>query len=481
MTTTKNSLSLDKHSHDHAPSESLSILFADDEKELQELARMELPHYGHRVTVCPDGYTAIAALEKESFDCLIVDLDMPGLNGIQVIERAMTLSPTTEAIVLTGKRSVETAIAALRFGVIDYLSKPCRFSELNLLLSRVAQRRKLKQRTANLQRQERSAASKPTQIVGSSRSMQIIAKLVDKVAPTHSTVLIRGETGCGKELVARSVHEKSLRSDKPFIAINCGALPEHLIESELFGHKKGAFTGADMQRQGLFEVANGGTIFLDEIGELPLSMQAKLLRVLESGDLRRVGDNETLHVDARVVCATHRDLESMVEQGTFREDLLFRINTFEIHVPPLRERSEDVMPLARHLYLRHHPEHASIEPLFSEEAVSLLLQHPWPGNVRELANVIEHATILCEHPPILPEHLPRHVVDRKLRRDIKPAIAPVSAISPMSLRELEVLAVQEAVQRHKGNKPAAAEELGISLKTLYNKLNQADPASKKPA
>jgi two-component system NtrC family response regulator len=236
-----------------------------------------------------------------------------------------------------------------------------------------------------------------------------------------------------------------------------------------------------MQRQGLFEVANGGTIFLDEIGELPLSMQAKLLRVLESGDLRRVGDNETLHVDARVVCATHRDLESMVEQGTFREDLLFRINTFEIHVPPLRERSEDVMPLARHLYLRHHPEHASLEPLFSEEAVSLLLQHPWPGNVRELANVIEHATILCEHPPILPEHLPRHVVDRKLRRDIKPAIAPASTSSPMSLRELEVLAVQEAVQRHKGNKPAAAEELGISLKTLYNKLNQADPASKKPA
>lgn len=461
--------------------DSLSILFADDEKELQELARLELPHFGHRVTVCPDGYTAIAALEKENFDCLIVDLDMPGMNGIQVIERAMTLSPTTEAIVLTGKRSVETAIAALRFGVIDYLSKPCRFSELNMLLSRVAQRRRLKQKTANLERQERTHTSKPTQLVGTSKPMSIIAKLVDKVAPTQSTVLIRGETGCGKELVARSVHEKSLRHNRPFIAINCGALPEHLIESELFGHKKGAFTGADMQRQGLFEAASGGTIFLDEIGELPLSMQAKLLRVLESGDLRRVGDNETLHVDTRVVCATHRDLETMVENGTFREDLLFRINTFEIHVPPLRERIEDVMPLARHLYLRHHPEHVTMEPLFSEEAIALLLQHPWPGNVRELANVIEHATILCEHPPILTEHLPRHVVDRKLRRDMRPATLAPSSTSPLSLKELEVMAVLEAVHRHKGNKPAAAEELGISLKTLYNKLNQAEPVSKKPA
>lgn len=482
------------------PLEPLSILFADDEKELQEIARMELPFYGHRVTVCPDGYTAIAALEKEVFDCMIVDLDMPGMNGIQVIERAATISPTTEAIVLTGKRSLDTAIAALRFGVIDYLSKPCRFSELNQLLTQVAQRRRLKQRTAELERVERSETSRAPQIVGESKSMQGIARLVDKVAPTNSTVLIRGETGCGKELVARSVHEKSLRRDKPFIAINCGALPEHLIESELFGHKKGAFTGADVQRLGLFEAANGGTIFLDEIGELPMQMQAKLLRVLESGDLRRVGDNEIIHVDTRVVCATHRDLEGMVESGTFREDLLFRINTFEIQVPPLRERNEDVMPLARHLYLRHHPEHASIEQLFSDEVVALFLQHPWPGNVRELANVIEHATILCEHPPILPEHLPKHVVDRRMRRDMKQqtpsatlpmqtqvASAPAVPMAreaiphrdaPLSLKEMEVLAIQEAVLRHKGSKSAAAEELGISLKTLYNKLNSAEAAKK---
>jgi DNA-binding NtrC family response regulator len=321
-------------------------------------------------------------------------------------------------------------------------------------------------------------------LIGASQAMKDVIKLIGKVAPTQSTVLIRGETGCGKELVARGVHEHSSRKGKAFVAVNCGALPEHLIESELFGHKKGAFTGADSQREGLFEVANGGSIFLDEIGELPLSMQAKLLRVLESGDIRRVGDNQTLHVNVRVICATHRDLDSMVEQGTFREDLMFRINTFEIHVPSLRERMTDVMQLARHLYLRHRPEHATIESIFSDETKSVLEQHTWPGNVRELANVVEHATILCDHPPILPEHLPRHFADKRMKRELRDtsavrvptsqAISTTIQSSPMSLREMELNAVHEAILRHQGNKPAAAEELGISLKTLYNKLNQSE-------
>ena len=456
----------------------LSILFADDETSLQELMRMELPHLGHRVTVCPDGYTAVAALERESFDCLIVDLDMPGMNGIQVIERAATLSPATEAIVLTGKQSLESAVAALRFGVIDYLSKPCRLSELQTLLQRVAARRALKRQSAAIDRSNNTSPSASRRLIGSSKAMSDVLQLIRKVAPTQSTVLIRGETGCGKELVARGVHDESLRKDKAFVAVNCGELPEHLIESELFGHKKGSFTGADSQREGLFEVANGGSIFLDEIGELPLSMQAKLLRVLESGDIRRVGDNQTLHVDVRVICATHRDLDSMVDSGTFREDLMFRINTFEIHVPALRERMEDVMPLARHLYLRHRPEHVSIENVFADETIQILKQHPWPGNVRELANVVEHATILCDHPPILPEHLPRHFSDKRVKREIKGA---TNSISPLSLKEMELVAVQEAIHRHQGNKPAAAEELGISLKTLYNKLNQSDLANKKSA
>jgi len=456
----------------------LSILFADDEPSLQELMRMELPHLGHRVTVCPDGYTAVAALERESFDCLIVDLDMPGMNGIQVIERAATLSPATESIVLTGKQSLESAVAALRFGVIDYLSKPCRLSELQALLQRVAARRALKRQSAAIDRSNNASPSASRRLIGSSKAMSDVLQLIRKVAPTQSTVLIRGETGCGKELVARGVHDESLRKEKAFVAVNCGALPEHLIESELFGHKKGSFTGADSQREGLFEVANGGSIFLDEIGELPLSMQAKLLRVLESGDIRRVGDNQTLHVDVRVICATHRDLDSMVESATFREDLMFRINTFEIHVPALRERMEDVMHLARHLYLRHRPEHASIENVFADETIQIFKQHPWPGNVRELANVVEHATILCDHPPILPEHLPRHFSDKRVKREIK---GMTHAVSPLSLKEMELVAVQEAIHRHQGNKPAAAEELGISLKTLYNKLNQSDLANKKSA
>lgn len=451
----------------------LSILFADDEPSLQELMRLELPQMGHRVTVCPDGFTAIAALEKDTFDCLLVDLDMPGMNGIQVIKRAHTVSPLTEAIVLTGKQSLETAVEALRFGVVDYLSKPCRLSELEELLNRVSARRDMKREYFALQRQSKNGRPTPA-LIGNHPSMQVVQKLIDKVAPTSSTVLIRGETGCGKELVARAVHQQSVRRDKPFVAINCGALPENLIESELFGHRKGAFTGADSQREGLFEIANGGTIFLDEIGELPLAMQAKLLRVLESGDIRRVGDNESLKVDVRVVCATHRDLERMVQEGEFREDLMFRINTFEIMVPSLRDRIGDVAELAKHLYLRFRPDHASIKTLFSDATLQVLESHTWPGNVRELANVIEHATILCDAPPILPEHLPRHFADRRLRKELR-------TIGPMSLREVEALAIQEAVARHEGNKNAAAEELGISLKTLYNKLNQSDSTNKKAA
>jgi two-component system NtrC family response regulator len=241
-----------------------------------------------------------------------------------------------------------------------------------------------------------------------------------------------------------------------------------LIESELFGHRKGAFTGADTHREGLFEVADGGTIFLDEIGELPLALQAKLLRVLESGEIRRVGDSTPFKVDVRVVCATHRDLEAMVEEGTFREDLMFRINAFEINVPPLRERLSDLPELAAFLYHRFRQDNTPDEQVFSPEALEELCSHVWPGNVRELANVIEHATILCDQPPICPEHLPRHFTERRLRK--MPRLH-----QPMSLRDMELQAIQEAMQRHQGHKPAVAEELGISLKTLYNKLGQIEP------
>ena len=454
-------------------SHSLRMLFADDEASLQNLMRLELPRMGHQVTVCPDGLTAVAALEKNKYDCMLLDLDMPGLTGVEVIAKAREMGLDTDAIVMTGKSSLESAIAALRHGAFDYITKPCKLVELQGLLSRVADKRELTNKYRALKRQlERIEGT--SRLVGTSQAMQQVQSRIERVAPTNSTVLILGETGTGKELVARALHDRSLRADMPFVAVNCGALPENLIESELFGHRKGAFTGADEGRVGLFEVAHGGTIFLDEIGELPLSMQSKLLRVLESGEVRRVGDNDAFVTDVRVVCATHRPLEEMVHDGLFREDLMFRINTFEIQLPSLRERIEDIPVLAEHLLRRFRPSLPATEAVLSRETTDALKSHVWPGNVRELANVMEHATILCDEPPFLPEHLPVQFDSRKLRSP------QLKTLGPMTLRELELLAIDAALERT-GNKQKAAEELGISVKTLYNKLNQADLQLKKAA
>ncbi len=444
----------------------MAMLFADDERSLQELMKLELPRMGHRVTVCPDGITAAAALEKENFDCILVDLDMPGMSGIDVIARAKEFSPDTEAIVLTGKSSTDTAIAALRHGAFDYLTKPCKLVEIEALLRRVQEKRELTKKCNALTRRLASVEGSPS-LVGATPSMQHVQTLIDKVAPTESTVLILGETGTGKELVARSVHERSLRAEKPFVAINCGALPESLIESELFGHAKGSFTGADEHRIGLFEVASGGTIFLDEIGELPKAMQAKLLRVLESREIRRVGENKTVQVNVRVVCATHRNLEEMVAGDGFREDLMYRINTFEIQIPPLRERLDDIEQLASHLLKRFRPKGSADDHRIASDAVAALRGHVWPGNVRELANVIEHATILCDRGPLTADCLPQHFSRRQL------AVGAKTTLAVMTLRDLEMEAIHQSLDRHDGNKPKAADELGISLKTLYNKLNQA--------
>jgi DNA-binding NtrC family response regulator len=441
------------------------LLFADDEPSLQELMNLELPRLGHRATVCPDGATAVAALEKNTYDCIIVDLDMPGLDGIGVIAKCKEQSPETECVVLTGKGTLDTAIAALRHGAFDYLTKPCRLIEIEALLKRVADKKRLEQKARALEHQVKRLEGTP-RLIGSTPAMQKVRMLIEKVAPTGSTVLVLGETGTGKELVARSLHDHSNRADAPFVAVNCGGLPETLIESELFGHRKGAFTGADDHRVGLFEVAHGGTIFLDEIGELPKSMQPKMLRVLESGEIRRVGENKPVIVDVRVVCATHRNLPEMVAAEDFREDLMYRINTFEIHLPSLRERIHDVPELARFLLARHRRQAKVDEASIADDALAALTSHVWPGNVRELANVIEHATILCESGPIRGEHLPQHFASRQLvgHARQRPGV--------ITLRELEMEAIHDALERTGGNKPKAADQLGISLKTLYNKLNQ---------
>ena len=460
----------DKTKSETRPHSRLKLLFADDESALQELMSLEIPRMGHEVTVCPDGATAVAALQRNTYDCIIVDLDMPGMNGLEVIQHCQDLAPETDTVVLTGKASYDAVLSALKLGAFDFLTKPCKLLELKALLARIASKREFVNKYRALKHQLDRAEGK-TDLVGGSKAMEQVKTLIERVAPTNSTVLILGETGTGKELAARAVHQRSLRANMPFVAINCGGLPESLIESELFGHRKGAFTGADEHRVGLFEVAGGGTIFLDEIGELPKSMQAKLLRVLESGEIRRVGENQAFEVDVRVICATHRNLPEMVEAGDFREDLMYRINTFEITLPPLRERLSDVPELVEHLVRRFKPGLKPDDQLITDEAIELLKSHSWPGNVRELANVIEHATILCERPPITPEHLPQRFGARKAPVKLKLA-------APMTLRDLEMQAIYDALERHDGNKPEAAEELGISLKTLYNKLNQAAESEK---
>jgi len=458
----------------------MRILFADDEASLQELMRIELPRLGHEATVCPDGRTALAALDRTAFDCVIVDLDMPGLGGLDVIARVRETSPDTEAVIITGKSSLESAIAAVRQGVFDYLTKPCKLADIQAVLERVRKKRELTARLKALEGRVRRAEG-TTHLVGASVGLAAVKRLVARVAASDSAVLVRGETGTGKELVARAIHEGSLRAAGPLVAVNCGALPEHLVESELFGHRKGAFTGADEHRAGLFEVADGGTLFLDEIGELPKALQPRLLRALESGEIRRVGDSHPITVDVRVVCATHRSLEDMVAQGAFREDLLFRINTFEVAIPPLRERLEDIPALVKHFVRKARPQTPPEADVAESTVLAALAAHQWPGNIRELANVIEHALVLCDGLPLTVEHLPARLGALRprpaaLSTPAAPALASqaVAAMPPkaVSLRELEMQAILQGLERNNGNKARTAEELGISLKTLYNKLHQ---------
>lgn len=458
----------------------MRILFADDEASLQELMRIELPRLGHEATVCPDGRTALAALDRTAFDCVIVDLDMPGLGGLDVIARVRETSPDTEAVIITGKSSLESAIAAVRQGVFDYLTKPCKLADIQAVLERVRKKRELTARLKALEGRVRRAEG-TTHLVGASAGLDAVKRLVARVAASDSTVLVRGETGTGKELVARAIHEGSPRAAGPLVAVNCGALPEHLVESELFGHRKGAFTGADEHRAGLFEVADGGTLFLDEIGELPKALQPRLLRALESGEIRRVGDSHPITVDVRVVCATHRSLEEMVAQGAFREDLLFRINTFEVSIPPLRERLDDIPALVKHFVRKARPQMPPEADVAEPAVLASLAAHQWPGNIRELANVIEHALVLCDGLPLTVEHLPARLGAARHRPSVVlAASAPVPPAQagatpppkPVSLRELEMQAILQGLERNHGNKARTAEELGISLKTLYNKLHQ---------
>lgn len=452
-----------------ASSQKLRVLFVDDESAIRDVMKIELPRMGHDVVLCEDGQAALKALDRQTFDAAIVDLRMPGLSGWDVIDHIKKVSPETEVIISTGHGDLEAAIQAIRRGAYDFLPKPCKLFEISAVLKRIAEKRNLTNKTIALEARLKAVEGSPD-LIGNTPSMLRVKSLIEKIAPTDSSVLIQGETGTGKELVARRIHDLSSRAAMPFVAINCGALPDNLVESELFGHRKGAFTGADTPRKGLIEVANGGTLFLDEFGELDKNMQVKLLRFLESGEIRRVGENEAFHADVRVVCATNRDLQDMVREGSFREDLYFRTNTFEIRLPPLRERREDIPDLARTLIARYLKRRDVPESVLAPETVAVLQQHSWAGNVRELANALEHAAIMSEDKVIRPEDLPASI----LRGGQGGAVVTESILLPkqaLTLREIEMDVIYKVLDKHQGDKPKAAAELGIALKTLYNKLN----------
>ncbi|MDR0520838.1 MAG: sigma-54 dependent transcriptional regulator [Planctomycetaceae bacterium] len=497
----------------------MRILLADDEPVIRTVVTEDLHSRGHSVTPCADGAEAVLQLEKSTFDVLILDLVMPKTGGLDVLRRARELGHDADVIILSGNGTFQDASAASQLGITGIYSKPYKIEDIEKQLNRIAEKRSGRQPNILPKpfplNSDRTDNESDRSLIGKSEPMQHVHRLIDKIAPTDASVVILGETGTGKELVARAIHHSSRRSEKPFVAVNCGALPDNLIESELFGHKKGSFTGAETNRTGLLEVANGGTLFLDEIGELPKGVQAKLLRFLESGEVRKIGDNTAAVCDVRVVCATLRHLETMVQEGTFREDLWFRINTFEIHLPPLRDRKEDLPELILHFVKRFRTDRAVTDAakLFQPEAYQLLLQYDYPGNVRQLANTIEHALVLSGRFPIQAVDLPavfchpsseqppaavpetkhaRPVIEYNTPQSGRSGVHPplnnthsphdpaheLMAFSPegeaATLRDLEMRAIGSALSRNGGNKAKAAEELGISLKTLYNKINQSD-------
>ena len=462
---------------------SLRVLFVDDEQSIADLMRSELPRMGHNATVRQSPGSAIEAIQKNVFDAAIVDLRMPGGSGWDVIDYLREHSPETVSVISTGHGDRDDAIRAIRMGAYDFLPKPVSLFEITNVLDRIGEKKALQNKTIALESRLQRVEGR-SDLIGTSGPMLRVRKLIDKIAPTDSAVLILGETGTGKEMVARRVHEQSDRRNEPFVAVNGGAIPENLVESEFFGHRKGSFTGADSNRAGLFEVANGGTLFLDELGELDKSMQVKLLRFLESGEVRRVGDNESFHVDVRIVCATNRELQQMVTEGVFREDLFFRVNTFEIYLPPLRERLDDIPSLAMHLLARHLKRDSISPDMLPPETVKLLQAHHWSGNVRELANVLEHSVILSDGLTIRPADLPRSI-----NRDVAAAVgappdsptiamvppSPMFTSEPKTLREMEEFMILRVLDKYQGDKPKAAKELGIALKTLYNRLSQLNP------
>ncbi|HEY3822330.1 MAG TPA: sigma-54 dependent transcriptional regulator [Polyangiaceae bacterium] len=443
------------------------VLVVDDEENIRLVLRTLLKKHGYDVEVADGGEAALAALEAFDPDVILTDVRMPRMGGLDLIGALKAKQHPATVIVMSAYGNVDLAIDAMKAGAYDYVSKPFKPDEIVLALRKAEERETLRRENRALKEQIQKE-SQFESILAKSAEMVAIFKTVSKIADYKTTVLITGESGTGKELVARAIHTRSSRKTAPFVAINCGAIPENLLESELFGHKKGAFTDANADRRGLFEEATGGTLFLDEIGELPLSLQVKLLRVLQEEHIRRLGDTKDVNVDVRIIAATHRDLTADVKAGRFREDLFYRIHVLSIHIPPLRNRREDVSLLIDHFVTRNNARLGTSIRGVSTESRKLLLEYGWPGNVRELENTIERAMVLAEADVLQLGDLPERIRD---------ALDPVQvhlASGELSVKKttaaIEQILIRRALQKTKGNRTRAADLLEISHRALLYKI-----------
>jgi two-component system NtrC family response regulator len=449
--------------------EKAKILIAEDEKTQRDLLEGFLKKQGFSVDAVANGREALQKLEGNFFDLALIDYKMPELDGLQTLKEIRKLYPDFPVIMMTAYGTVETAVASMKEGALDYLTKPIDLEELLIKFRKMMERSNLIQENKELKArlQERF---KFQNIVSGSPKMEEVMGLVARVAPSQATVLIRGESGTGKELIANAIHYVSPRSEKPWVKVSCAAIPETLLESELFGHEKGAYTGATHRRIGRFEEADGGSVFLDEIGDLSPSTQVKLLRVLQDKEFQRLGSNMTLKTDVRVITATHRNLEEAIQKGLFREDLYYRLNVISILLPPLRERREDIPLLVDYFLKKYSEENQKAISDISKEARSLLLRYPYPGNVRELENLIERAVVLCRGEIITTQDLPFHLKEEKSERLWESSKKEKSL--PESLEEIEKNSIFRALHQHQGVQTKAAESLGISERVLRYKMKK---------
>jgi DNA-binding NtrC family response regulator len=438
----------------------MKVLLVDDDSAFRHVMSGELQRLGYDTAAAGTGEEALRRVAESEPEVVLLDLRLPGMNGLDVLKAIQERAPGAEVIMLTGHGTIDTAIESIRMGAFDYVVKPCPLDELQIRIQRAFERRSLRQRATLLER----GLTPPDlggSFIGESPEFQRLLRLIERVAPSDSTVLITGETGSGKERVAKMIHARSPRRSRPFVVVECAALQESLLQSELFGHVRGAFTGADRAKPGLFEVANGGTIFLDEIGEVSLATQTKLLRVLDTSTFRHVGGTSEIHVDVRVLAATNRDMPAMVRQGHFREDLYYRMSTISIEIPPLRARPGDIELLSRHFVAALNDRFGCAKRI-GDATLERLRRHTWPGNVRELLHAVEAAMVVCEGDEILPEHLPAV---------LRAAQTPSARTLP-TLEELERQHIRSALDSCRGHRGQAAKMLGISERNLYRKLKE---------